>query len=90
MPFRRHKAVYRGRGLPVNHRGLPDDRSLHRVPPDEDEEDENAQSLSGMDNLRRLIKEYKELKKNNVRHLRFDVAANTSTYGETVSTIIQL
>ena len=57
---------------------------------DEDEEDENAQSLSGMDNLRRLIKEYKELSKKDVRHLRFDVAANTSTYGETVSTIIQL
>ena len=55
-----------------------------------DEEDENAQSLSGMDNLRRLIKEYKELKKKNVRHVRFDVTSNTSTYGENVSTIIQL
>ena len=49
---------------------------------EEEEEDENAQSLSGMDNLRRLIKEYKELKKKNVRHLRFDVTANASTYGE--------
>ena len=57
---------------------------------EEEEEDENAQSLSGMDNLRRLIKEYKELKKKNVRHLRFDVTSNTSTYGENVSTIIQL
>ena len=48
----------------------------------EDEEDAtNGQSLSGKDNLRRLIKEYKELKKN-VRHIRFDNAANRSNYGE--------
>ena len=57
---------------------------------EEEEEDENAQSLSGMDNLRRLIKEYKELKKKDVRHLRFDVTANRSTYGENISKIIQL